>query len=110
MEKVIAQEETHLFVAKEEDEIIGTLTLQFYHIPTGRKAWIEDVIVDQQARGKGVGAALVWHAMRIARQEGAEKVDLTSHPDRKAANMLYQKIGFKIRESNVYRFEFPIND
>lgn len=110
LEKVIDQKETYLFIAKEGDEILGTLTLQFYQIPTGKKAWIEDVIVDLQARGKGVGTALIWHAMQIASNEGAEKVDLTSHSDRKAANKLYQKMGFRIRESNVYRYEFALED
>lgn len=110
LEKVIAQKEAYLFIAKEGDEIWGTLTLQFYQIPTGRKAWIEDVIVDQQARGKGLGTALVWHAIQIARNEGAEKVDLTSHPDRNAANKLYQRMGFRLRESNVYRYEFALED
>ncbi|MFA6795457.1 MAG: GNAT family N-acetyltransferase [Proteiniphilum sp.] len=108
--KVISSEETHLFVAIEEEEIIGTLTLLFYQIPSGRKAWIEDVIVEQQARGKGVGTALMWHAMQTARSQAAEKVDLTSHPDRKAANKLYQKMGFRLRESNVYRYEFAHDD
>jgi len=110
LEKVISSEETHLFVAIEEEEIIGTLTLLFYQIPSGRKAWIEDVIVEQQARGKGVGTALMWHAMQTARSQAAEKVDLTSHPDRKAANKLYQKMGFRLRESNVYRYEFAQDD
>ncbi|MDD2314923.1 MAG: GNAT family N-acetyltransferase [Proteiniphilum sp.] len=110
LEKVISSEETHLFVAIEEEEIIGTLTLLFYQIPSGRKAWIEDVIVEQQARGKGVGTALMWHAMQTARSQAAEKVDLTSHPDRKAANKLYQKMGFRLRESNVYRYEFAHDD
>lgn len=110
LEKVIASEETHLFVATEEDEVIGTLTLLFYQIPSGWKAWIEDVIVDQEARGKGVGTALMWHSMKIARRKGAEKVDLTSHPSREAANRLYQKMGFRLRGSNVYRYEFDSNE
>lgn len=110
LERVISSEETHLFVAIDEEKIIGTLTLLFYQIPSGRKAWIEDVIVDQQVRGKGVGTALMWHALQIARSQGAEKVDLTSHPDRKAANKLYQKMGFRFRESNVYRYEFAQDD
>lgn len=110
LERVISSEETYLFVAIEEGEIIGTLTLLFYQIPSGRKAWIEDVIVEQLARGKGVGTALMRHAMHTARSQAAEKVDLTSHPDRKAANKLYQKMGFRLRESNVYRYEFSLND
>jgi len=66
--------------------------------------------VDQEARGKGVGTALMWHSMKIARRKGAEKVDLTSHPSREAANRLYQKMGFRLRGSNVYRYEFDSNE
>jgi ribosomal protein S18 acetylase RimI-like enzyme len=69
------------------------------------RAWIEDVVVDRDARGKGVGEALNVHAIERARLLGARTVDLTSRPSREAANRLYQRIGFKPRETNVYRFE-----
>ncbi|HAC72525.1 MAG TPA: GNAT family N-acetyltransferase, partial [Porphyromonadaceae bacterium] len=68
--------------------------------------WIEDVVVDENARGKGVAASLVYHALKVAREKGIEKVDLTSTPARVAANRLYQKLGFRKRETNVYRFTF----
>ena len=85
--------------------IIGVLTLAIFRIPTGIRAWIEDVIVDSAARGKGIGELLTCKALEIATQKGAKTVELTSRPTREAANRLYQRIGFKIRETNVYRYE-----
>ncbi|MFA5651477.1 MAG: GNAT family N-acetyltransferase [Proteiniphilum sp.] len=104
LEKVIQSKDTFLFFATDEGSVMGTLTLVFYRIPSGLKAWIEDVIVDEEARGKGVATALIWHALHIARDEGALKVDLTSLPRRVAANRLYLKMGFEKRESNMYRY------
>ena len=89
LEEVIQSEDTLVFVAKENDEILGTTTLALYRIPSGIKAWIEDVVVDESARGKGVSVAVMNHAMDAARQIGVEKVDLTSQPFRVAANNLY---------------------
>lgn len=106
LQKILQTENTSLFVARENDEIVGTLSLVVYRIPTGKKAWIEDVVVDENARGKGVAASLVSHALKVAREKGIEKVDLTSTPARAAANKLYSKLGFKKRETNVYRFTF----
>jgi ribosomal protein S18 acetylase RimI-like enzyme len=76
-----------------------------FRIPTGLRAWIEDVVVDDRARGKGVGEALNRAALSMARQRGAKTVDLTSRPSREAANRLYQRLGFVRRDTNVYRFE-----
>lgn len=84
--------------------IVGMLTLVWYAVPTGTHAWIEDVVVDEAARGQGVGTALVEAAVRHARMVGAAHVDLTSRPSREAANRLYQRLGFERRETNVYRF------
>ncbi len=106
LQRVIQSDERFLFFATEEGEVIGTLTLVFYPLPSGLKAWIEDVIVDEQARGKGVATALLKHALQVARDRGALKADLTSMPWRIAANNLYQKIGFEKRESNMYRYHF----
>ncbi|MDD4777873.1 MAG: GNAT family N-acetyltransferase [Fermentimonas sp.] len=107
LNKVIESDNVHLCVAFDDQEkVIGTITVILVRIPTGLKALIEDVIVDKEARGKGVGTALIWHAMQIARDKGAVKIDLTSHPRRIAANKLYQKLGFEKRESNVYRYYF----
>lgn len=86
-------------------DIVGTLTLVVFRIPTGMRAWIEDVVVDDSARGRGVGEALTMHAIDIARDAGAKTVDLTSRPSREAANRLYQRLGFTLRETNVYRYD-----
>jgi ribosomal protein S18 acetylase RimI-like enzyme len=85
-------------------EIIGTLTLAIFPIPTGCRAWIEDVVTDGAARGQGAGTALTEAALRIARERGARTVDLTSRPSREAAGRLYERIGFVRRESRLYRY------
>jgi ribosomal protein S18 acetylase RimI-like enzyme len=84
-------------------QIVGSLTLAVFRIPTGVRAWIEDVVVDSTARGKGVGEALNREALRIAASRGARTVELTSRPSREAANRLYERLGFQRRETNVYR-------
>lgn len=84
--------------------IQGMLTLATFKIPTGLRAWIEDVVVDSAARGQGAGAALVQAAVELAAQLGARTVDLTSRPSREDANRLYQRCGFQLRETNVYRY------
>ena len=94
-----------ILLARDEGRIVGTLTLVVFHIPTGLRAWIEDVIVDEAARGKGVGEALNREALRLAEAAGCRTVDLTSRPSRQAANRLYKRLGFKRRDSNVYRYE-----
>lgn len=85
--------------------ILGTLTLATFAIPTGLRAWIEDVVVDEAARGKGAGAALTYAAVELAHKLGARTVDLTSRPSREAANRLYQRCGFVQRQTNIYRAE-----
>jgi ribosomal protein S18 acetylase RimI-like enzyme len=101
---LVASEDTVLFVARIDGRILGSLTLAFYRIPTGLKAWIEDVVVDADARGHGVGELLNRAALDEARSRGAKDVSLTSRPSREAANRLYRRIGFERRETNVYRF------
>jgi ribosomal protein S18 acetylase RimI-like enzyme len=94
-----------LFVATRPDgDIVGSLTLAVFRIPTGVRAWIEDVVVDEAARGAGVGEALVLAAQVRAETEGARTVDLTSRPSRESANRLYQRLGFATRSTNVYRW------
>jgi ribosomal protein S18 acetylase RimI-like enzyme len=87
-----------------DDQILGSLTLAWFRIPTGVRAWIEDVVVDEAARGHGVGDLLNRAALDRARELGAKTVDLTSRPSREAANRLYQRIGFVARDTNVYRY------
>ena len=79
------------------------LTLATFQIPTGVRAWIEDVVVDERRPGRGVAVALVQAALDEAAELGARTVDLTSRPDREAANRLYLRMGFEMRETNVYR-------
>ena len=88
-----------------DDRILGSLTLAWFRIPTGVRAWIEDVVVDETARGHGVGESLNRAALDRARELGAKTVDLTSRPSREAANRLYQRIGFVARDTNVYRYD-----
>jgi len=106
LERLASCETNTVLLARSGDTIVGTLTLVMFPIPTGLRARIEDVVVDDTARGQGVGAALTEDALRIARLAGAKTVDLTSRPSRAAANRLYQRLGFQQRESQVYRFTF----
>ena len=101
---IIDSPATLLFVARVDGRIVGSLTLVLFRLPTGMRAWIEDVVVDAGARGHGVGEALNRAAVAEADRRGARTVDLTSRPSREAANRLYQRMGFKARESTVYRF------
>jgi ribosomal protein S18 acetylase RimI-like enzyme len=104
--EVVTSPGTTFFVASDDTGILGTLTLVIFRIPTGVRAWIEDVIVDEGSRGLGVGEALTLAAIERARDGGATSIDLTSRPSREAANRLYQRMGFERRETNVYRLQF----
>jgi ribosomal protein S18 acetylase RimI-like enzyme len=104
LQEIVSSDSSVLFVARVDGKIVGSLTLATFRIPTGLRAWIEDVVVDSSARGHGVGEALNQAALAEARARGAVTVDLTSRPSREAANRLYQKLGFVQRETNVYRF------
>jgi ribosomal protein S18 acetylase RimI-like enzyme len=86
-------------------DIVGTLTLVVFRIPTAIRAWIEDVVVDESARGRGVGEALTVAALDRAKAAGARTIELTSRPSREAANRLYQRLGFNGRDTNVYRYD-----
>lgn len=101
LQEIINSENTILFIA-EDSEIIGMLTLVINRIPTGQKAWIEDVVVNQNNRGKGIGQKLIEHAINYAKNNGITKVNLTSSPERIEANKLYLKMGFQVRTTNVY--------
>jgi ribosomal protein S18 acetylase RimI-like enzyme len=101
---IVRSEDSVLFVARVDGAVVGALTLACYRIPTALKAWIEDVVVDEAARGHGVGEALSLAAVEEARRRGAKHVSLTSRPKREAANRLYQRIGFERYDTNVYRY------
>lgn len=102
LESIIRNKNNYLFLA-EKDEIIGTLTLVITETLSGKKAWIEDVIVDANYRGLGIGKALIEYAIRVAQDLQISKIDLTSNPKRKEANNLYKSMGFQPRKTNVYR-------
>ena len=104
LQEIVSSPACVLFVARVEGRIVGSLTLATFPIPTGVRAWIEDVVVDSAARGHGVGEALNAAAIEEARRRGAITVELTSRPSREAANRLYLRIGFEKRETNVYRY------
>ena len=88
------------------DEIIGLATLILHRVPTGMRAYIEDVVVDERARGRRIGEALTRTCLVQAEAAGASQVMLTSNPGRVAANRLYQRMGFELRKTNVYRYGF----
>ena len=103
LENVNKSDSITLFIAEDENKVLGTLTLAIYPTPLTRKAWIEDVVTDNDARGKGIGKLLIEAAMEHAKKLGIEKVDLTSSNDRIAAHGLYKKTGFEKRDTSVFR-------
>ncbi len=105
VEEIVSSPATVLLVARGAGGVIvGTLTLVLFRIPTGVRAWVEDVVVAESARGRGIGEALSREALRRAVAAGARTVDLTSRPSREAANRMYRRLGFEQRETNVYRW------
>ena len=105
LEDIVAAAATDVFIATDDEgTILGTSTLAVFRIPTGRRAWIEDVVVDETAAGQGIGGMLTRAMVDRADELGCTTVDLTSRPSRAAANRLYLREGFELRETNVYRF------
>jgi ribosomal protein S18 acetylase RimI-like enzyme len=106
LEEIVYSPATDVYVATADDgTIVGVSTLAVFRIPTALRAWIEDVVVDESARGSGAGSALTAAMVDRARELGCTTVDLTSRPDREAANAMYQKLGFQRRDTNVYRVD-----
>lgn len=103
LQEIVDASATDLFVARLDGAIVGSSTLASFRIPTGLRAWIEDVVVDESARGQGVGELLTRAMLDRAHELGAVSVDLTSRPAREAANRLYGRLGFEVRDTNVYR-------
>jgi ribosomal protein S18 acetylase RimI-like enzyme len=101
---VVAPASTVL-LARLDKQIIGTLTLVTFTIPTGVRAWIEDVVVDEAARGRQVATTLIDEAIKLARQAGARTVDLSSRPSRESAGRLYERVGFEQRDTRMYRYK-----
>ena len=106
LNSLIASPQSHLYALEYDEKIIGMVTLCIYQCPTGRKAWIEDVVVDQNHRGKGYGKLMVRKAMEECQNRGNVTLMLTSRPSRIVANQLYQSLGFEKRETNVYKMKF----
>ena len=88
-----------------EEKILGTMTLVVFRIPTGVRAWVEDVVVDGAARGQGIGEKLIRTSIERAKAEGAKTIDLTSRPTRVEAHRLYKRCGFEMRETCVFRIK-----
>jgi ribosomal protein S18 acetylase RimI-like enzyme len=105
--RIVGHQAVTLLVARNDGAVVGMLTLVTFPLPSGLRARIEDVVVDRDARGQGVGTALTLAALDRARRQGARSVDLTSRSSRVAANRLYQRLGFRLRDSNVYRYQPP---
>jgi ribosomal protein S18 acetylase RimI-like enzyme len=103
--RIAGHQAVTLLVARGPEGIVGMLCLVMFPLPTGLRARIEDVVVDERARGQGVGTALTMAAVDLAGRRGARSVDLTSRASRVAANRLYQQLGFRQRDSNVYRYQ-----
>jgi ribosomal protein S18 acetylase RimI-like enzyme len=107
LKKLVNSESSILLVAqkdREDDQIVGTLCLTIYRVPTGVRSIIEDLIVDEKARRQGVGQALIQYAITLAREAGAVVVTLTSNPLREAANQFYRSMGFELRNTNSYLY------
>ena len=106
VERIVSSDAITLLAARLDGQIVGLLTLAMFPIPTGFRAWIEDVIVDEAARGQGIGEALTKEALDLAEAAGARTVDLTSRPSREAAGRLYERVGFAERSTRIYRYTF----
>ena len=104
--QLVESTNSHLFFLIKDEQIAGMLTVGIYYSPTGGKAWLEDVVVDQAFRGQGLSKLLVAHAIEFTKSQQVPSLMLTSNPKRIAANKLYQKMGFERKETNVYRMKF----
>ena len=102
---VAANPSAALFTAESGGAVVGALTLVWYDVPSGRKAWIEDVVVDAATRGRGIGEALVREALALARREGVARVMLTSNATRRASHRLYERMGFVRYETDCFRLD-----
>lgn len=103
LSRIVNSPSSKVFVVEEKGKIIATATLVIFEVATGRKVWLEDLVVESSLRRKGIGEKLVRHILDYAKEEGIERVDLTSNTQRLAAHQLYKKVGFAQRESNIFR-------
>src|SRR4051794_14169344 len=108
LREIVSSPASRLLIARDVNgAAVGTLTVALFPIPSGLRAWIEDVVVDDVARSRGVGEALVRVAIELAHAAGARTIELTSRPSRAAANRLYRRLGVEVRDTNVYRLRGP---
>lgn len=108
LESIVTSPATTMLVARDdEDRVVGMLTLALFRLPSGVRAWIEDVVVDESARRLGAGRTLVEAALALAADSGAPSVDLTSRPSRESARRLYETMGFEERTTTVFRRSLP---
>jgi ribosomal protein S18 acetylase RimI-like enzyme len=105
LQEIVDSPAVLLFMVREDGKIIGSLSLIVFRVPSGVRAWIEDVIVDESMRGRGIGEAVTRVALDRAKELGVKTVDLTSRPAREAANRLYVRVGFELRNTNTYRYK-----
>lgn len=105
LQEMVESQASHLFLARYKGKVVAMLTLGEYMAPTGRKMWIEDVVVDAAARGLSIGRAIVYYAIEYARGVGDGVLMLTSRPSRVAANALYRSCSFEQKETNVYKMD-----
>lgn len=111
LEAIVTAADTHVLMARDDaGRFVGTTTLVVFRIPTGVRALIEDVVVDQACAGRGISYDIARNAIDLARRHGAKTVDLTSRPSRAAANHVYQKLGFERRDTNVWRYQLEARD
>ena len=105
VKNLVENQANRFFVAREaaSNKIIGMLTLVILDVPSVKKGLLEEIVVDNKHRRKGIGRKLLSAAMKQARKEGASYIDFTSRPERKEAKSFYQKLGFNKRDTNVYR-------
>lgn len=107
LRRIVGAEQGRLLVARVGERVVGLLTIVWYDVPSGRKAWIEDVVTDAEFRGRGIGRRMVRKALEIARSVSADKVMLTSSAHRTAAHALYRSENFQTAETTVFAFKIP---
>jgi ribosomal protein S18 acetylase RimI-like enzyme len=106
LSRIVSSPHTKLFVARAGGNIIGMISLAVVQMPSGVRSYLEDLVVDSAYRRRGVATALLEAAIDHARRSGARSLDMTSRPSRRDAIRLYEKMGFRRRETNAFRYTF----
>ncbi len=108
--EMVASPNTTIIIARFDQKIVGMITLLVYRIPYVKKAYLDDLVIDEEYRGNGIAKQLMQKAMDLAKEKGASYIDLTARPRREEGNSLYEKFGFKKRDTNVYRLVFDYDE